>query len=883
MSRTGRALVVVLLAARAAGAAVMPDPLRPPASGGLEAIDRNLAKLEIHARLLVVGAHPDDEDTALLALVARGMHGEAAYLSLSRGEGGQNLIGAEMGVALGLLRTQELLAARRLDGARQFFTRAFDFGYTASLAETFERWPREVLLEDTVRVIRRFRPQVVVSVFPNDGGGGHGQHQAAGWAAHEAFGAAADPAAFPGLAREGLAPWTPRALYRSTWFDRAQTTMVLSTGVVEPFSGRSIYQLAMASRSQHRSQDMGRLQEIGPKETRLGWVSGGDGAGGAMVFAGVDTRLRAIALELPAGAGREALWGSLTKVEEIARSARARLSASDGGAAAASGAREALARLRAARSRVTDAAVLALLEEKIAAAEAAWLAARGIVIDATVERETVADGEEVAVLVSLWNGGRETVHVNGLGLVSRDGWTGGAATPAFAAQDLLPGRLLQWTVTARAADRGGDTAASASVPYFLRRPLAGDVYDWSAAPADVLGLPFEAPPLVARLSLEDRGEESSPLALERVVVHRRNDQAAGEIRRPLRAARAVEVALGPDLLIVPNGASEAASRERALEATLRSNSLRPTTGRLVWEVPAGWSAPPAVPFTLPPLGTTVIAARLGLPRPLPAGRVAVSARAVLDGGGGQMDASLALVDHPHVPPTPYPRRAETTVVAADLRFAPRRVAYVAGAGDRVPDAVRQAGFALDLLGGVELGRHSASDLLAAYDTIVIGSRAYETEPALAEADARLRQFVEAGGALIVLYQQYAFIEGGFAPRPLSIARPHDRVTDEQAPVTALLPQHPLLRFPNAIGPEDWGGWVQERGLYFARDWDPAYQPLLELPGPGGEPLRGALLVARVGRGVYVYTGLAFFRQLPAGVPGAHRLFANLLAIDPGTL
>ena len=265
-------------------------------------MDRLLRKLGTHRRLLVIGAHPDDEDTELLALVSQGMGGEAAYLSLSRGEGGQNLVGPDLGVGLGLVRSQELGAARRLDGGRQFFTRAYDFGFTRSLDEAFRYWPREVLLEDAVRIVRRFRPQVVVSVFSGTPRDGHGQHQAAGVTAQDAYRAAGDAKSLPALSSEGLTPWQPLALYRSVYFDPKDATIVLPTGGVDPLTGRSYYQIAMASRSLHRSQDMGRLQEPGPNETRVSWIDGGKGRDGGDLFAGVDTRLRAIAGEVPEAA-----------------------------------------------------------------------------------------------------------------------------------------------------------------------------------------------------------------------------------------------------------------------------------------------------------------------------------------------------------------------------------------------------------------------------------------------------------------------------------------------------------------------------------------------------------------------------------------------------
>ena len=291
----------------------------------MAAVDRALAKLSTHRRLLVIAAHPDDEDTSLIALVSRGMGGEAAYLSLSRGEGGQNLIGPELGPGLGLIRSRELLAARSMDGGRQFFTRAYDFGYTRSLEETLRLWPKDVLVEDAVRVIRRFKPQVVVSVFPGVPHPNHGQHQAAGVTAYAAFPLAGDPAALPQLKAEGLFPWVPQALYRSTWFDRESTTLTMSTGGIDPLTGKSIAQLAMSSRSQHRSQDMGQIQRLGPQEARLGWVEGGAGKEAKDLFTGIDTRLAAMAVTVADPEKRLAVEQQLEAAQAAAERARTTL------------------------------------------------------------------------------------------------------------------------------------------------------------------------------------------------------------------------------------------------------------------------------------------------------------------------------------------------------------------------------------------------------------------------------------------------------------------------------------------------------------------------------------------------------------------------------
>ncbi len=273
----------------------LPAQLEPPSTGGLAALDQALRPLARYQRVLMIAAHPDDEDTELLTLLVRGMGAEAAYLSLTRGEGGQNLIGSELGEALGLVRTGELLAARRLDGAHQYFSRAYDFGFSKHLDDTWAHWPRDSVLKDVVRIVRRFRPQVVVSIFSGTNRDGHGQHQAAGWAAHEAFRIAGDSAAFPELLREeALEPWTPAKLYRSTRFDSAATTLRLDGGALDPATGLSYHQIAMRGRSLHRSQDMGQLQRLGPSQVRLRLIEDRTGRGRDGLFSGLDTTLEGV-------------------------------------------------------------------------------------------------------------------------------------------------------------------------------------------------------------------------------------------------------------------------------------------------------------------------------------------------------------------------------------------------------------------------------------------------------------------------------------------------------------------------------------------------------------------------------------------------------------
>ena len=854
------ALFVAPAAARAEEPAASSYALTPPAAGGLEAVDRMLRKLGTHRRLLVVGAHPDDEDTELLALVSQGMGGEAAYLSLSRGEGGQNLVGPDLGVGLGLVRSQELGAARRLDGGRQFFTRAYDFGFTRSLDETLEKWPKQVLLEDAVRIVRRFRPQVVVSIFSGTTRDGHGQHQAAGVTAREAFRAAGDATALHELAAEGLIPWQAAALYRETgWFDKDSTTIVLPTGGTDPLTGRSYYQIAMASRSLHRSQDMGRLQEPGPQDTAIGWVAGGAGKEGKDLFAGIDTRPRAIAAEAADPGRRAEMEKRLDRVETLTAQARRQLSSPDVAAIVPLLA-EALAELRAARALVLpgDGGVGMLLDEKIALAEGALAGAAGVTLDVLAEREVSAPGESFEVTVGVWNAGSGNVSVERVSLVSPDGWTSSAAP---AGRPVAAGKLEEWKSTTTLPPDARPT-----LPYFLYRPLAGSLYDWSDAPAAVRGEPFAPAPLRASVVLTIGG---SKITLERDAAFRFRDEAIGEIRRPVRAAPALDVAIQPHLLVWP-----AAHTEKRVEVTLTSNTGAPVRGHVEVTPPAGWPVTKPKAFSFAKRGERqFFDVPATPPAALPAGRYRLSLAAVLD-DGRRMDLGIRTIDYGYIPRTPMPDPAEVAVSAADIRF-PKlsRVGYVRGAADQVPEALLAVGVPIEILTERDL---DAGDL-SRYDAILVGSRAYETDPALPRANGRLLDYARGGGLVIVQYQQYGFIQSGFAPFSLEIARPHDRVTDETAAVTVLDPKNPIFSTPNAIGTSDWDGWVQERGLYFAHTWAPEYTPLLAMADPGGPVQKGGLLVARLGKGRYVYTGVAFFRQLPAGVPGAYRLFANLLA------
>ncbi|HUF35777.1 MAG TPA: PIG-L family deacetylase [Gemmatimonadales bacterium] len=861
----------------------LPAQLEPPSTGGLTALDQELRMLGHYRRVLMIGAHPDDEDTELLTVLVRGWGAEAAYLSLNRGEGGQNLIGPELGPALGLIRTEELLAARRLDGARQYFTRAYDFGYSKTLDETWSHWPRDTILKDVVRIVRRFRPQVVVSVFSGTPRDGHGQHQAAGWAAREAFRAAGDSTLFPDLEREeGLRAWTPLKLYRSTRFDSAATTLVLEGGVLDPSVGKSYHQIAMEGRSLHRSQDMGQLQRIGPSAVRLALVEDRTGGAGGGLFDGIDTSIAAMPWRSAPDTADDGRAHFAARVD----SARALLGPGTLPAVAAL-----LARARGDLEPLqADARVQVLFwtpeqtDQRRHADQAAAIA-HGLVGDAVAEDDRVIGGQRVAVAAAVWNGGADSLAVSAH-LQPLTGWIVEGDTLPGAR--LAPGAVERQTMTLVPPPDGGGPD-----PYFLRRPLQGGTYDWSDTSPRERGEPFDPASAPALLLSSVTGGRST-----REVTFRLSDQAYGEIRRPVTIVPRVDVKLDPGIDLW----STLAPRPHRFTVTLTHGARDTTSGTVRLELPSGWPAMPARRFRFTREDEQE---RFTFEVPAPKGLTegSVEIRAVArETSGREYTAGVFTVDYPHIRPRSFTRPAAAAVRAAPLALPVLgRVGYVRGASDRVPEALRRAGVPIEPLDAAGL----ESGSLARYDAIVIGPRAYETEIALVENNARLLEYVRGGGLLIVQYQQHQFFSGGFAPYPMTVGGPallpeeeapasgsvgeaapdqrpvsHDRVTDETAPVRVLAAEHPAMLRPNRIEAGDWEGWVQERGLYFARSWAPAYRPILETHDPGEVPLEGGLLVATVGKGTYVYTGLSFFRQLPAGVPGAFRLFANLLALRP---
>lgn len=850
--------------------------VRPVYDLGAAGLTQILERLQTTASALHTGAHPDDEDSAFIARMARGDHARVAYLSLNRGEGGQNIIGTELFDALGVIRTEELLQARRLDGGEQFFTRSFDYGFSKTRAEAAAKWSERDVLGDMVRVIRRFRPLVMYARFTGTPADGHGQHQFSGYLTPLAFKAAADPAQYPEQIAEGLRAWQVRKLYRSNGFrpDPANpATVEVQSGVVDPVIGRSFAEIAAEGRSQHKSQEMGSIEPLGPSASGLLLVEsvlpGGAARTERSVFDGLDVTLAGLPalVGLPAGTLRTELAAADTAAREALRAYRP-LDPSGivpplaAGLQATRAARQALTAAAGSADAKADADFLLAAKERDFVE--ALTRAAGIVVDPLADAETVVAGESLGVTIRTFLSSPDRVAVAGAVLRAPNGWT--VAPSAEAPGDAGPPFRREVPTHAARVRVAVPVDAPATQPYFLAQPRRGDSYDSWAAEASRT-LPFDPPLLTADVTLDVAGVR---VTVSRPVQYRYADRVRGELRREVNVVPAVAVGLDSKLLIVPTGTLPSQQRVVVRATSFASKAV---AGTLALRLPAGWTSTPAsAPLSLAAQGD---AASATFTVTAPAGRrpgtLEIVAEARVEGAAFARDVQT--VAYPHIQTHRMYSPASVKVQVLDLQVSSVRVGYIMGSGDQVPDALRRMGLDVALIDAEML----ATGDLSRFDTIVVGVRASEARPDFIANNARLRDYMERGGTLVVQYQQTDYPGRNLPPYPVQ-SPGNSRVTDETAAVRILAPQHPVFTFPNRIGPADFDGWVQERNLYSFGTFDPRYTALLESTDPGEGPQRGGEVYAEVGKGRYVYTSYSWFRQLPAGVPGAYRQFANLISL-----
>lgn len=880
---------LLIIAATVCFAADAPAPDKPlPADTGVAGLKQMLVRLHTTARLMHTAAHPDDEDGGMLVLESRGHGVEALQLTLNRGEGGQNKIGSNLFDVLGVVRTLELLAADRYYGVEQRFTRVADFGFSKTPEETFEKWHgHDTALRDMVRVIRTFRPDVIVSRFQGNERDGHGHHQASGILTREAFRAAADPYRFPEQIKEGLQPWQAKKLYIDNVKPFGQTapppsdayTLELDSGQNSPLLGMSYAQYAMQGLKHQLSQGAGSWTlSPGPHLSYYRLVDSvlpkpAPGQHEKDFFDGIDTTLTGLASRLGNDESKVPwLRGDLEKLKQDVDQAT---SAADRNPFDA--AQPLLAGLATTRAIITKAAdanlpgpekneLLTQLRTKEDQFTQAANLALGITLDAvanvpTTVREgfTTVPGEAFSIHTVLqMPRSTDEQRMVKVGLAQLDvpsGWAVRRSAPIGGKGGLLASDFT--VVVARDATYTRPCNSRSN-------PQVDTIYSVANDACAVLPLP--TPPVHARVTYSYKGlqgEVRAPVEVKFVSDNRPSE-------RPLAVGPPFSVAVAPGMLVIPT--ERAKSVQVSVEG--RSNLPHPADAHIELHLPAGWTCTPRsvtahfdkpgenkkFDFTLTP------------PDNLSESRGEL--KAALNYRGKDYSEGYTVVARADIGSALYYQPAATRISAVNVNIpAGLKVGYIMGAGDEIPTVLRQIGMDVTPVSEREL----ATGDLAKYGTIVLGIRAYDTRDDVRANNKRLTDYVWNGGTLLVQYNAAVgdFNSGHFTPYPAELSR--ERVTVEEAPVTILDPNDAVFSFPNRITPDDFNSWVQERGLYFMGSWDSHFEPLLASNDPGQQPAKGGLLKAHYGKGTYIYTGYAFFRQLPEGVPGAIRLFVNLVS------
>jgi len=811
------------------------DSLPGPDPAG---IAQELRSFREFGSVLYVAAHPDDENTQLIAYLARGRAYRTAYLSLTRGDGGQNVIGPEFGDLLGVIRTQELLSARRADGGRQFFSRARDFGYSKDYRQTLTKWDRQQVLSDIVRVIRVFRPDVVITRFPTEPIGTHGHHTASAVLALEAFRLSGDPKAFPEQLGT-LSPWQPRRILWNGWGPGRPGSAEAIPGMLhlgidgtDAATGRSFAELAARSRSMHRTQGFANFSVAtwgsGPRTESFKVLAGEPAE--SDIMDGVDTTWGRVA----GGAG----------IGVLADGIIARFDPKDPPASV-----PALLDLK---GRLAKLAGDPVVDEKRRQLDRILQACLGLSVETAVSQRDIVPGEPVSLTTTAKVASKiavrwEAVRYPGLGREVRIG-------------DFLgPG-----VAAVRATSRTLPRETPLSGPYWLRGDGTPGMF--RVDDPSLIGLPENPPPIPVE-NVFVVGGQTIVVADEAVFVA--SDPGKGGVRLRPDVIPPVSVSFSSAVELFPPGSERKVSVEVV--------SSRPdAAGALRLEAPPGWRiTPERQDFHLRANGAR---AQFTFTVSAPAAPASATITARADIGRAHFGNERIAITYGHIPPQLLQPPARLKAVCLDLKTRGRNVGYLPGAGDSTASSLEEMGYSVTPLTGADL----TEEKLKGLDAVVIGVRAFDTRTDLAPQLPALFAYVEAGGTVVEQYSNPNNLKTQqLAPYDLKLARdlPHYRVTDENSQVTMLEPDHPAFNSPNRIGPSDFSGWVQERGLDFASEWDGVhFTALLSCSDAGEAPLKGGLLVARHGRGYFVYTGLSFFRQLPAGVPGAYRLFANLVSL-----
>ncbi len=792
-----------------------------------------IRKLNVLGSVLYVAAHPDDENTRLIAYLSKDKLYRTGYLSMTRGDGGQNLIGDEQGIDLGLIRTQELLSARRIDGGEQFFTRAFDFGYSKNPEETFTKWDKEKILSDVVWVVRKFQPDVIITRFPTSGEGGHGHHTASAILANEAFAAAADPTRFIEQLKY-VQPWqVKRILWNTFNFGNTNTQREdqykLDVGGYNPLLGKSYGEIAAESRSQHKSQGFGVPAGRG-EALEYFTATKGDQPNNELLE-GIDISWRKIA-------GGEVIEKMVTALASSFDFLHPEKSVK--GLVQLYKALEAMPANNWKSKKQEE--TLRLIEQ-----------CSGMWIDVFTNEQFAVQTDSIRFNFQFNNRLGVNATIKGF---SVDGYDSLMNLP------LTRNRNLNFNKTFFVP-----ATKPITQPYWLENKMEQGYFNVNDQTK--IGIPDVQPGYIVNVKANIEGEDFN---FSRAVKYRFTDPVRGELYWPLVVVPPVLITPSEDLKIVMNG-NDTANGSVSLKGLKKD-----FTGKILALSAIDMKPAPNVSFSSQRIRVNSKNQVLGfnyLSKNITTSKTILIA--VTDTSGNNLIKSdRHEIKYDHIPPINYFHDAEVSLKVLNVKTYGKKIGYIVGAGDKVPEALEQMGYEVNRLNLKEISKNP----LDKFDAIIVGVRAYNTLDWIGSYYDKLMKYVEQGGNLIVQYNTNNFISNvrsKIGPYDFTITR--NRVTDENAPVTFLKPEHPVLNFPNKISQDDFEGWIQERSIYDAADTTGKFEKILAMNDPGEKPDDGSLLIAKYGRGYFTYTGLVFFRELPAGVPGAYRLLANLIALN----
>ena len=793
-------------------------------------IKLKLKKLNVLASVLYMAAHPDDENTRIITYLSNDYLTTTGYLSLTRGDGGQNLIGPEICDQLGLIRTQELLAARRIDGGQQFFTRANDFGFSKSADETFRIWNKDEVLSDVVAVFRQYQPDVIITRFPPDERAGHGHHTASAILAQDAFDIAANKDIYPDQVTK-FGTWQPKRLYTNTgrWWnttvnENTPGILTLRVGEYSSLLGQSYTEIAAISRSQHKSQGFGSSGTRGDQPEFLEYIKGARAE--KNILEGINTT-----------------WSRVKGGDKIQPLVTKAITEFDEEKPAAS-----VKTLLLLRKEIQKLEPGIWKTRKLAETEQLIADCLGLFMDATADKYYVAPGQQVTASLELVNRSGIDVTVNRIQATD----LGIDSTLALPLKNNIPAQIKYIKAIRKSKPY--------SSPYWLTENHGVGLF--TVTDKSLIGKPENDPAIQFTFDVTIAGEA---LTIIRPLRYKWTDPAKGEQARPFEIVPPVFINANSSVVIF-NDASP-----KDITITVTSASDGRVSGTLRLDLPAGWrTQPESIPFELTERGQELVKTFQLYPSSKEETTV-VKAVAVI--GNESFDRSFQTISYDHIPTQTLLPKAETKVVRMDLKKEGKIIGYIRGAGDDIPSALRYMGYTV-----LEMKNEEVNSLnLKQMDAVVLGVRAINTNKRMGYIMPALLEYVKGGGTLVVQYNTNSELSTkNFAPYPLELSR--DRVTEEDAEVKILKPDHPLVNIPNKIAAKDFEGWVQERGLYFPNKWDSNFETILSMNDKGETQKESSLLVARYGEGYYIYTSLSFFRELPEGVSGAYKLFANIVSL-----